>query len=213
MLFRRRRPDGRRRRIRKLRLFAALLVLGVLGSAAFTLGLVSAIASEIPQLDPARQADRELNGFIYANDGTSVLAVLRGSESRVLVESDEISDRMKQAIVAIEDRRFWDHDGVDVRGILRALVADIRQQRVVEGGSTITQQYVKNMYVTNTRTIGRKVREAALAWQLERDPDWPKERILTEYLNTIYFGNGAYGIQQAARAYFGKGAHDLNLPE
>ena len=74
MLFRRRRPDGRRRRIRKLRLFAALLVLGVLGSAAFTLGLVSAIASEIPQLDPARQADRELNGFIYANDGTSVLA-------------------------------------------------------------------------------------------------------------------------------------------
>jgi penicillin-binding protein 1A len=84
---------------------------------------------------------------------------------------------------------------------------------VVEGGSTITQQYVKNMYVTNTRTLGRKVREAALAWQLERDPDWTKEKILTEYLNTIYFGNGAYGIQQAARIYFDKSAHDLNLAE
>ena len=213
MLFRKRRPDAPRRRIRKLRLFAALVVLGLLGSAAFTLGLVAAIASEVPQLDPARQADRELNGFIYANDGTSVLAVLRGSESRVLVESNQISDRMKQAIVAIEDRRFWDHDGVDVRGILRALVADIRQQRVVEGGSTITQQYVKNMYVTNKRTLARKVREAALAWQLERDPRWTKEKILTEYLNTIYFGNGAYGIQQAARAYFDKGARDLTLPE
>jgi penicillin-binding protein 1A len=189
------------------------VVLGVLGSAAFTLGLVAAIASEIPQLDPARQAKRELNGVIYANDGTSVLAVLRGSESRVLVDSNEISPRMKAAIVAIEDRRFWDHHGVDVRGIMRALWADIRNQRVVEGGSTITQQYVKNMYVTNTRTIGRKVREAALAWQLERDPDWPKERILTEYLNTIYFGNGAYGIQQAARIYFGKSAHDLDLAE
>ena len=189
------------------------MVLGLLGSAAFTLGLVAAIASEVPQLDPESQAKRELNGFIYANDGTSVLAVLRGSESRVLVDADEISDRMKLAIVAIEDRRFWEHRGVDTRGILRALWADIRSQRVVEGGSTITQQYVKNMYVTNTRTIGRKVREAALAWQLERDPRWTKERILTEYLNTIYFGNGAYGIQQAARIYFDKSALDLDLAE
>ena len=120
---------------------------------------------------------------------------------------------MVQAIVAIEDRRFWEHQGVDARGIARALWADVRHQRVVEGGSTITQQYVKNMYVTNARTIARKVREAALAWQLERSPDWPKQRILAEYLNTIYFGNGAYGIQQAARIYFDKSAADLNLAE
>ena len=111
---------------------------------------------------------------------------------------------MRQAIVSVEDRRFYEHNGVDTRGILRALWSDIRSQAVVEGGSTITQQFVKNAYVRNQRTIARKVREAALAWQLEQR--WSKDRILLAYLNTIYFGNGAYGIQQAARTYFGKGA-------
>ena len=118
---------------------------------------------------------------------------------------------MKQAIVAVEDKRFYEHNGVDVRGIGRALWQDIRSQGLVEGGSTITQQFVKNAYVRNERTIARKVREAALAWQLEQR--WSKERILTAYLNTIYFGNGAYGILQAARAYFGKKAIELTLPE
>ena len=118
---------------------------------------------------------------------------------------------MKQAIVAVEDKRFYEHRGVDVRGIGRALWQDIRSQGLVEGGSTITQQFVKNAYVRNERTIGRKVREAALAWQLEQQRS--KEWILTAYLNTIYYGNGAYGILQAARAYFGKKASELTLPE
>ena len=107
---------------------------------------------------------------------------------------------MKQAIVAVEDKRFYEHNGVDLRGIVRALWQDIRSQSVVEGGSTITQQYVKNAYSRNDVTIGRKVREAALAWQLTQR--WSKDRILTAYLNTVYFGNGAYGILQAARTYF-----------
>ena len=119
---------------------------------------------------------------------------------------------MKQAIVAVEDKRFYEHNGVDVRGIARALWQDIRSQQVVEGGSTITQQYVKNAYSRNEQTIGRKVREAALAWQLTQR--WSKDRILTAYLNTIYFGNGAYGVLQAARTYFGgKSAAELTLPE
>ena len=121
---------------------------------------------------------------------------------------------MRHAIVAIEDRRFWEHDGVDLRGIGRALIADIRHQAVVEGGSTITQQFVKNALDRDQKTIARKVREAAYAWQLERDPGgWPKKKILQEYLNTIYFGNGAYGVQQAALTYFQHGAKDLTLPE
>ena len=118
---------------------------------------------------------------------------------------------MRQAIVSVEDQRFYEHNGVDVRGIARALWQDIRQQGIVEGGSTITQQFVKNAYIRNEQTLARKVREAALAWQLEQD--WTKDRILTAYLNTIYFGHGAYGIQQAARAYFKKGAKDLDLAE
>jgi penicillin-binding protein 1A len=210
--FRRRSAASRppRRRIRRLRLLLLFAVLVVLSATSFTLGLVTAIAREIPSLEPENWTEQR-NGYIYANDGKTVLAVLRGSENRVFVEWDDISSRMKQAIVAVEDRRFWDHRGVDLRGILRALWADIRQQKVVEGGSTIVQQFVKNAYLDDRQSIGRKVREAALAWQLHQK--WSKQKILTAYLNTVYFGNGAYGVQQAARVYFDKIAEDLKLHE
>ncbi|MDQ4029835.1 MAG: PBP1A family penicillin-binding protein [Actinomycetota bacterium] len=201
-----------RRRIRKLRLAVLVAVLGLLSLSAFTFGLVSAIASEIPKLDPRNQQHQPKNGYIYASDGKTILAVLRGEESRVLVDSDEIDPVMKQAIVAIEDRRFYEHRGLDLRGIGRALWADISNKSVIEGGSTITQQYVKRAYVGDQRSIARKVREAALAWQLERQWD-DKDRILTAYLNTIYYGNGAYGIQQAAKVYFDHGAAEMTLAE
>ena len=188
-----------------------LTLLVLLAGTAFTFGLVRAVASEIPQLDPAAQ-HAEVDGVVYASNGRSVLAVLRGDESRVLLKDiNDVSPIMRQAIVSVEDRRFYEHNGVDARGIMRALVEDVRSQAVVEGGSTITQQFVKNAYVRNQKTIARKVREAALAWQLEQA--WPKDRILLAYLNTIYFGNGAYGIQQASQTYFGKGAGRLTLPE
>jgi penicillin-binding protein 1A len=205
----------RRRRIRKLRLLGLLTALLLLGTVAFGFGLVRAISEEIPELDPARVQQTERNGVIYARDGRTVLSILRGSESRTIVDSDHIAPLMKQAIVAIEDRRFWEHRGIDIRGVARALWADIRQQAVVEGGSTITQQFVKNTLIRDERSIGRKVREAALAWQLEDKWSGPrgKDRILTAYLNTIYFGNGAYGVQQAALTYFGHGARALTLPE
>jgi penicillin-binding protein 1A len=184
-------------------------VLGLVGTASFAYGLVTAVASEIPTLDPARYRP-DKNSYIYASDGR-VLAVLRGNQARVVVKSDQISDFMKQAIVAIEDRRFFEHRGIDVRGIVRAVWQDLRNRSVVEGGSTITQQFVKNAYVNSSRTVGRKLKEAALAWQLEQR--WTKDRILTAYLNTIYFGNGAYGIEQAARVYFHHSAETLTLPE
>ena len=186
-------------------------MLGLLCFSAFTFGLVSAIASEIPKLDPRREPNQQKNGYIYASDGKTILAVLRGEESRVLVDSEDIDPVMKQAIVAIEDRRFYEHRGLDVRGIGRALWADVSNKSVVEGGSTITQQYVKRAYVGDQRSIGRKVREAAVAWQLEQK--WDKDRILTAYLNTIYYGNGAYGIQQAAKVYFDHGAAEMTLAE
>jgi penicillin-binding protein 1A len=191
------RPQGPRR-IRKLRLFALLALLAVLGLASFSVGLVTAIAGEIPALDPSR-IHNQTDGFIYAGNDR-VLSVLRGSQSRILLRSDEISPLMKQAIVAIEDKRFYEHRGVDLRGIMRAVWADVRGGRAVQGGSTITQQFVKNTYTRNQRSIARKLKEAALAWQLEQR--WSKDRILTAYLNTIYFGNGAYGVEQAAQTYF-----------
>ena len=159
-----------------------LTVLVLLAGMAFSFGLVRAVASEIPLLDPATQRP-QLDGVIYASNGRSVLAVLRGDESRVLLRNiGDVSPIMRQAIVSVEDRRFYEHNGVDTRGIARALWQDIRSQGVVEGGSTITQQFVKNAYVRNERTIARKVREAALAWQLEQTlVEGPDPARLPEY--------------------------------
>jgi penicillin-binding protein 1A len=204
-------PTRPRRRIRKLRLVGLITILFVLGMVSFTFGLVTSVASEIPSLDPTRLQAREVDGYVYDKSGKRILAVLRGSQSRILVPSDDISPRMKQAIVAIEDKRFYEHRGVDVHAIARAVWQDVRNKRVVEGGSTLTQQFVKNTYVKSQRSIARKLKEAALAWQLEQR--WSKDRILTAYLNTIYFGNGAYGVQQAALTYFHHGADDLGWAE
>jgi penicillin-binding protein 1A len=203
-------PPQKRRRVRKRRLAALLGVLLVLAALSFTFGLVSAVASEIPSLDPAAQRS-DVDSVVYASNGRTVLAVLRGDESRVLVGTDDIAPIMRQAIVSVEDQRFFEHKGIDLRGVARALWQDLRHGEIVEGGSTITQQFVKNAYIRNERTLARKVREAALAWQLEQR--WSKDRILTAYLNTIYFGHGAYGIQQAARTYFKKNADELDLAE
>jgi penicillin-binding protein 1A len=204
-------PERPRRRIRKLRLVGLLLILFVLGTVSFTFGLVTAIASGIPQFDPRKAQEREVDGYIYDRTGKRVLAVLRGKQSRILVDSDAIAPKMKLAIVAIEDRRFYEHRGVDLHAIARAIWQDVRHKSVVEGGSTLTQQFIKNQYVKNERSIARKLKEAAWAWQLERR--WSKDKILTAYLNTIYFGNGAYGVQQAALTYFHHGADKLGWAE
>ena len=210
MLFRKRK-EPKRRRIRKLRFLTLLLLLFLVSFVAFAFGLVSAVASDLAALEPTKKQHVEQLGYIYASDGKTVLAVLHGDESRVVVDSNEIAPVMKQAIVAVEDRRFWAHRGVDFKGIMRAVWADVRNKRLVQGGSTITQQFVKNTYTKKERTISRKLKEAALAWQLERR--WSKDRILTAYLNTIYFGNGAYGVEMAARVYFHSHASQLTLPQ
>jgi penicillin-binding protein 1A len=183
----------------------------MLAFVSFCFGFVSALGSGLGQLDPAQFQKNEVDGRILASDGHTVLAVLRGSEARKIVRPDQISWTMKHAIVDIEDRRFFEHRGIDLRGMVRAAWTDIAQGKVVEGGSTITQQLIKNSYREKQRTIARKLREAALAWQLEQR--WSKDRILTAYLNTIYFGNGAYGVERAALNYFGHSADKLTLPE
>ena len=186
-----------------------MLILLLLGTASFCYGLVTAVASEIPTLDPARY-HRVQNSYIYASNGQT-LAILRGPENRRVVASDQIADVMKQAIVAVEDKRFFEHHGIDLHGIFRAIWADLTNEKVVQGGSTITQQFVKNAFTGQQRSFGRKLKEAALAWQLEQQ--WSKDRILTAYLNTIYFGNGAYGIEQAAEVYFSEHASALSLSQ
>ena len=118
---------------------------------------------------------------------------------------------MRDAIVAVEDERFYIHNGVDFLGILRALWANVRHREIVQGGSTITQQYIKNAYIEDDQTLDRKLREATLAYQLEKQ--WSKEKILNEYLNIVYFGEGAYGVEAAAQEYFGVHAADLTADQ
>src|SRR5205807_8898798 len=121
-----------------------------------------------------------------------------------LFRSSQISPNIKNSVVAIEDQRFYQHQGVDFRGIARAVVEPVLRPKASQGASTITQQFVKNQLAAQRdRTVFEKLREAALAYHLERR--WSKDRILTEYLNTVYFGNGAYGIESAVRTYFGRG--------
>ncbi len=181
-----------------------------MGLTAFTFGLLTAVAAKIPQLDPAKQRT-QANTYVYASNGHTVLAIMRGNQARIIVPSQDISPWIKHSIVAIEDKRFYEHRGVDVRGMARAVWADVSHDGEVQGGSTITQQFIKNAYLTSQKTIGRKLIEAALAWQLEKK--WTKDQILTAYLNTVYFGNGAYGVQQAAKIYFHHSAKTMTPAE
>ena len=118
---------------------------------------------------------------------------------------------MRRATIAVEDRRFYRHGGVDYEGIARALWRDLTEGEVVEGGSTLTQQLVRNLYISRERTVTRKLREACLAIQLNRN--WSKQRILRSWLNVVYFGNRAYGVEAASQTYFSKPAQHLNLRE
>ncbi len=151
------------------------------------------------------------NSFVYAADG-SLLGSIPAEHNRQPVPLSQISPWMAKATVAVEDRRFYEHGGVDYWGIVRAAYRDATKGRVVEGGSTITQQLVRNLYpVSRERTIQRKIKEACLAIKLSRN--WSKDRILAAWMNQVYFGNHAYGIEAAAQTYFSKPAKDLKLME
>jgi penicillin-binding protein 1A len=208
----RRQRERRRRRgaWRWARWVVLLLVLLLVAGLATGAGVIYALTRNLPSLDDLQKNETAVNTVIYDRDG-EVIAELHGAENRVLVKSDQISDVMKQATVAVEDERFYDHHGVDAIGITRAMVENLKAGAVVQGGSTITAQYVKNAYVGGERSVARKLREAVLSWQLE--DRWPKDRILTAYLNTVYFGAGAYGVEAASRTYFHKNAEYLTLKE
>ena len=144
-------------------------------------------------------------------DANNKLIATISQTNQIPVEFDQIAPTMRQAIVAIEDYRFYQHHGIDFKGLARAAVINLRNLSIVEGGSTITQQLAKNLYLGPERTLGRKVKELYYTVQLERV--YTKDEILTLYLNHVYFGQGAYGIEAAAQTYFDKHAKDLTLGE
>lgn len=204
--------DPRRRRWRWLRVLVISVLLSLVFLTAATYGFATALTTNLPDLDQfdGHTTDLAQDGSIWVRGTTGTprrIAILRSSESRVIVQSNQISSDMKNAVVAVEDKRFFEHNGVDLNGIARALFNRFNSG-TNEGASTITQQLVKNTYLTNTQTVQRKVREASLAWQLEQR--WSKDRILTAYLNTVYFGHNTYGVESAAKYYFGTSARNLD---
>jgi penicillin-binding protein 1A len=150
------------------------------------------------------------NSFVYAWDG-SLLGAIPAERNRTPVTRQEMSPWIPRATVAIEDRRFYEHGGIDPVGILRAVVADVRAGRIVQGGSTITQELVRNLYLSREQTLQRKLVEVCLAIKLSRA--WSKSRILTTYMNEVYYGNHAYGIEAAAETYFSIPARKLDLEQ
>jgi penicillin-binding protein 1A len=180
----------------------------VLGGVALAVVLVATGCSYTSDLHlPDRQAE---SSQVLWSDGT-LMTTLHGAEDRRPVALAAMAPSLPKAVVAIEDERFFDHDGVDARGVVRALTRDLQEGDLSQGGSTITQQYVRAVMLGPEKDLERKLREAVMAVQLEHR--YPKRTILERYLNTIYFGNGSYGAQAASHRYFGKDVADLDLAQ
>jgi penicillin-binding protein 1A len=204
----RRRRASRRKRIGFLVALAALVVAIGLVSVGFGGAIAFTEGCSLSSLHPYGLGQ---NTFVYAADGSFLGSIPAEGRNRQEVNWTQISPWVTKSTVAIEDRRFWSHGGIDPIGIARAAWADVTTGKTVQGGSTITQQLVRNLYISRERTITRKLREACLAIKLA--DKWPKRKILTAYLNQVYYGAQAYGIEAASQTYFSRRASQLTLQQ
>jgi penicillin-binding protein 1A len=205
---RKRKRAARTRRRRRAGIILAVIVAALVVAAA-SVGIGTGVAlSASCDLSSLKPVDIGQNSFVYAADG-SLLGSIPAEHNREPVALARMSVWLPRATVAIEDRRFWSHGGVDYVGIARAAWADVTAGKAVEGGSTITQQLVRGLYTGREKTFSRKIKEACLAIKLARK--WPRTRILDEYLNTTYYGEHAYGVEAAAQTYFSRHASQLTL--
>ncbi|MDU7114648.1 MAG: transglycosylase domain-containing protein [Peptoniphilus harei] len=187
-----------------------LLLIFVLIISLFS-ALIVSIISKTPATDLNNLSSSfNQSSYIYSKDG-SLIEKIESLEYRTLIDIDDIPDNVKNAFVAIEDHRFYKHKGLDPIGIASSIAANIKSRSLLRGGSTITQQLVRSVYLTNQKTLGRKIQEAYLSLRVEDVLD--KNEILEAYLNRINLGQGAYGIEAAAQTYFSKDAVDLNIAE
>src|SRR6267142_2778856 len=181
-----------------------LLVVGIAALWAFTI-----LPRSLPSVTALETLQPIQSTKIY-DDNDEPITELH-VERRILMPLAQIPQSLRDAILATEDRRFYSHWGIDPIGVARAVVQNYRRGRIVEGGSTITQQLTKVLFLTPDKSLERKMKEAVLALELERR--YSKDRILEMYLNQVYFGHGAYGVEAAARTYFGKSVSELNVRE
>src|SRR5919202_1098924 len=207
-----RRHRGRPRNKALLGVMVVLIAIGVAGLSA--VGYVVSVAASAPSLPPLKGRDRGSNPEVLAADG-SRRGFIQADELRLPAESNEFPKVLKDATVAIEDRRFYQHKGVDYEGLVRAAVKNLVNQKTVQGGSTITMQLARNLYISKERTYQRKIREAKVAEEIEDEHS--KAWILDKYLNTVPYGTvggqSAIGAKAAARIYFNKRLGQLTLRE
>lgn len=188
-------------KVKKLRILFIVLGLGALGLCSAFFGMFMAVSQDLPAIEKYAQYKESKNSIVTDSQG-EFISTLSSNENRILILPEQISPNMKNAVVAVEDARFYEHRGVDYQGLGRALLQDIIARSAKQGASTITQQLIKQaLEAQNDRSPLQKMREIALAYHIEQE--WTKDKILTEYLNTVYFGSGAYGVEAAARTYFG----------
>ena len=173
------------------------------------IGIVIWIGAHLPPIQSLEIPKRPPSVLIVGANGATLAT--RGDMGGAAIPLRELPDYVPKAFIAIEDRRFYSHRGVDPLGIMRALAADVLRRGASQGGSTITQQLAKNLFLTQERTVTRKAQEVVLALWLEHK--FSKAQILELYLNRVYFGAGAYGVEGAAQRYFGKSARHLTLAE
>ena len=202
-----------------LKILAAFLAIQLIfifvfsGIVFFAFQAVLSFFEDLPNLEDFTPAENALTSKIYAADD-SLIATFHGEENRELVSYEQIPRNLINAVIAIEDERFYQHKGFDIEGIVRSFIINLVSGGIEQGATTLTQGYIKNVYIPEEKydiTYERKIKEAALAYQIEQI--YSKEEILEMYLNTVYFGEGAYGVQAASKIYFNKDVEYLNLSE
>lgn len=197
----------KKRGILALKVFGVLCAIGLL----FVIGVFAYFAKDLPEPGKVNTRAIDESTKIYDRTGTVLLYDIHGEEKRTLIPHDEIPLVVKQATIALEDHNFYNHPGFDVRGLINAVLSNVMNVGGGRGGSTITQQFVKNSILTSERSIARKIKELILAIEIELR--FSKDEILSMYLNEIPYGSNAYGIEAAAQTFFGKHAKDLTLDE
>ncbi|CAA9462128.1 MAG: Multimodular transpeptidase-transglycosylase [uncultured Rubrobacteraceae bacterium] len=215
---RRRRTRNKSKLLQRLRTAFLLLcfvtILGLVGMVASAVSTYQAFAANMPDLGDYRSTELAQTSLIYDTNG-NIVDQLYGVQNRFVVPLEEVDPTLRQAVISIEDHRFYRHRGLDFEAIGRAAVENVTSLSIQEGGSTLTQQLIKNTYIAQQErqvaSFERKFVEGSLAWQYEKEH--PKDEILEQYLNTVYFGANAYGAEAAAETYFNEKASDLTLSE
>lgn len=203
--------SSKRGKIRSVlkRTFAVIGIIGALSVLAVTIYLITIIGT-LDDLDPDSLINYEQTSLVYDNQD-NLISSIHGVENRIYVPLSQIPKHVQNSFIAVEDVRFRSHPGFDIRRMFGSLLQNIKAKDIVAGAGTITQQVIRNTVLSQEQTIDRKVKEILLAWQLEQR--YSKDQILEMYLNVIYFAKGAYGIEAAAKTYFGKSAEELTVAE